>query len=262
MKRIEFIAPVDSLRGNLSGRQDLVYPTSDNKAYDSPVGSRNYARNYRASFIGAKRASDALKYFAVRTKSAIGMTAKVKKNMALQGGVGAMFAKIISSSTFATQYGFLMATYNAQSFAEPTSFRKWLSGKLRKMILTHTAQIVIGAAPKQVTIKNPWYDGTQTAGIEVTDEIVVKFWGELHLNGSYLYVDGTPVPITAGLDWDEQGENILGLSGLTFSNQTIGQNTFVKANDFYLLIDDEYVKENDSVVAMAKYDTTGEAPSA
>ena len=261
MKRIEFIAPVDSMRGNLSGRQDLVYPTSDNKAYDSPVGSRNYARNYRASFIGAKRASDALKYFAVRTKSAIGMTQKVKKNMALQGGVGAMFAKIISSSTFATQYGFLVATYNAQSFAEPTSFRKWLSGKLRKMILTHSEQVVIGAAPKQVTIKNPWFDGTQTTGIEVSDEILVKFWTELASNGFYFYVEGQKGIAFDEMSFDDVYSNA-NLNVLGLSVETIGSDEYVKQGGLYLLDGTTYVQSSVVIVAGKKYDLTSVAPTA
>lgn len=261
MKRIEFIAPVDSLRGNLSGRQNLVYPTSDNKAYDSPVGSRNYARNYRASFIGAKRASDALKYFAVRTKSAIGMTAKVKKNMALQGGVGAMIAKIISSSTFATQYGFLVATYNAQSFAEPTSFRKWLSDKLRKMILTHTAQIVIGAAPKQVTINNPWFDGTQTAGIEVSDEILVKFWTELASNSLYFYVEGQKGIAFDEMTFDDVCSNA-SLNVLGLSVETIEEDEYVKQGGLYLLDGTTYVQSSNDIVAGKKYDLTSVAPTA
>lgn len=38
MKRIEFIAPVEAMRGNLSGKQDLLYVENDNKAYEGPVG--------------------------------------------------------------------------------------------------------------------------------------------------------------------------------------------------------------------------------
>lgn len=84
MKRIEFIAPVEAMRGNLSrGKQNLLYADNNNPAWDAPVDKRSYARNYQPVFVGAKRSSDGHKYFSVKTKSASLITASSKEIMAL-----------------------------------------------------------------------------------------------------------------------------------------------------------------------------------
>ena len=55
MKRIEFISPVEAMRGNLSRtKQTLLYAENDNPAWDAPVDKRSYARNYQPIFVGAK----------------------------------------------------------------------------------------------------------------------------------------------------------------------------------------------------------------
>ena len=54
MKRIEFIAPVESMRGNLSGNQSLEYALNNNPAYDAPDGVQ-YARNYQPRLAPIKR---------------------------------------------------------------------------------------------------------------------------------------------------------------------------------------------------------------
>ena len=89
MKRIEFIAPVEAMRGNLSGKQELEYPLNENPAFYAPTG-KHYATNYQPRFIGAKRASDNLKYFAIRTKSAVNMTTNSILAMAALGAAGAI----------------------------------------------------------------------------------------------------------------------------------------------------------------------------
>lgn len=84
MKRIEFIAPVEAMRGNLSrGKQTLLYAENNNPAWDAPVDKRSYARNYQPIFVGAKRSRDGHKYFSVKTKTATLITAAAKLNMAL-----------------------------------------------------------------------------------------------------------------------------------------------------------------------------------
>lgn len=207
MKRIEFIAPVEAMRGNLSGTQkELEYPTNDNAAYESPVGSRNYAKNYSPKFIGAKRASDGLKYFAVRTKSAIGMTTTSKKQMAVLGGCGAIMAAILRDKT-AQIYTELVACYEyAKSRnSEIGSFRKYLSDQIMANLRGKQPAIFIGAKSNiaMVTVNNPWHStgyGPSALNVTITTESLVKFWSELADNAVVFYVNG--IKAIARVNWD------------------------------------------------------------
>lgn len=177
-KRIEFIAPVEAIRGQLSGRQNLLYAENDNKAYEGPVGSKNYARNYTPRFVGAKIASSGKKYFSVRTKSCNHLTAKAKKAMALLGGAGALYAGILAAK--GTTYANLYAQWiELTAMGETRSFRTCIMAAIR-VALQSGAENVIYAGPRgAVTFKNPWYDGTMTSDAMVSDLILTKFWMEL-----------------------------------------------------------------------------------
>lgn len=181
MKRIEFIAPVEAMRGNLSGKQDLLYAENDNKAYEGPVGQTNYARNYSPRFIGAKVAKSGQKYFTVRTKSANHLTAKAKHAMALLGGTGAMYAAIVANKT-STLY---QACYNQWLALTSTagmtdSFRKSLSDVIRAGLASKQAHILYTGPNGAVSIDNPWRaQDTQNPNVLVPQHIIVKFWTEL-----------------------------------------------------------------------------------
>lgn len=182
MKRIEFIAPVEAIRGNLSGKQkNLVYAENDNPAYEAPIG-RQYARNYRPSFIGAKRASDGLKYFSVKTKSATGLTLSSKKAMAVLGGAGALIAAILRDPSRKTALQ-LQLEYNIQHglVETGTSLRKWMSEKVQNA-LRMKAQIIdfkAGAGTTEVKVKNPWVEGGIAPEVGVGEIVLSKFWGML-----------------------------------------------------------------------------------
>lgn len=197
MKRIEFIAPVESMRGNLSGSQKLAYPTDNNAAYDSPVGSRNYANNYQPRFIGAKRSSDNLKYFAVRTKSAIGMTARSKHAMALLGGAGAMIGVILNTPSYkaSCEQVFDIATRAGKTSAK--SLRQYLTEKLleglqaKSTIIAMTAHL--GAESANFYARNPWVANASTVGgqtVSPSDKVLAKFWNELAANPIDFFVAG------------------------------------------------------------------------
>lgn len=191
MKRIEFIAPVEAMRGNLSGTQkNLEYPTDNNAAYESPVGSRNYARNYRPCFIGAKRAADGLKYFGVRTKSSIGMTSKAKHAMALLGGTGALYGAIVRDKSDAI-YLSLLNMYNRMVDTIPSfkvSFHKWLSNQLYTMLADYKEYVTIAGPGGSVQIDNPWMYSADEPNIHISSDILKKFWTELRKDGIVIKV--------------------------------------------------------------------------
>ena len=102
MKTIVFKNPIDYMRGNLSGRQSIEYGTNDGEAYDQPTGQKTAANNYQPRLIAkVLRApfADRKRYFQVRTKQSINMTQAMRMNLALMGGVGAIFAAIVSDKT-------------------------------------------------------------------------------------------------------------------------------------------------------------------
>lgn len=187
-KRIEFIAPVEAMRGNLSGNQKLLYAENNNPAYDSPVGSINYARNYQPRFVGAKLSANNLKYFAVRTKSAVNLTPNAKFAMALMGASGAIYAAMKKSATIWAQ---LVAAYVAYKGNGGTySIRQYATRSLMAGLRVKQADLYLSYGSATLVIKNPWYDGSQTAGIEVSQAILVKFWTELANNGITFVVGG------------------------------------------------------------------------
>lgn len=188
MKRIEFIAPVEAMRGNLSGTQKLEYPTNNNAAYEGPVGSVNYARNYGARFIGAKIAKSGKKYFTVRTKSANHLTAKSKKAMALLAGAGAIYAALIKATALKAQAEAVFA--KAQVLGDSRSFRKFMMDYIRAALIEHKATITLNIAGTSVSIDNPWGKFSGSLNITISDTIRIKFWNQLVSNPVEFTIDG------------------------------------------------------------------------
>jgi hypothetical protein len=190
MKRIEFIAPVEAVRGNLSGRQDLRYAENNNKAYESPAGSVNYARNYTPRYVGAKIAATGAKIFSVRTKNAVNMSPKAIKAMALLGGTGAIVGAILANKTGAPYANAYAQWLELKNLGSTDSFRKTLSGWVRKALVTKSQFINFTGPRPLTTINNPWYDGSQTAGATISQSVLVEFWGQLAPDAVVFTVNG------------------------------------------------------------------------
>lgn len=225
MKRIEFIAPVEAMRGNLSGAQKLQYPTDNQGAYEGPVGSVNYARNYSPRFVGSKRASDGRKYFSVRTKTANHLTAKSKKAMALMGGAGAMYAAIVNNKS-SQLYTSLMAMFlKVQELGDKRTFRKYLTDHLRAGLIAKSATIVVTGPLAPISIDNPWNTTSETPNVSVSQPVLVKFWGELANGAIEFFVLGNKGIAHDGDDFSNVitgNYNVLGLSEDGESNVKFG----------------------------------------
>lgn len=161
-KRIEFIAPVDSMRGNLSGSQDLVYAANDNKAYESPANRVNYAKNYRTSYVGAKRASDGLKFFGVKTKTATHTTQAAMTAMALMGATGVLFNLFKEAGARGNdqRWGQVVHNYENAFKKKYKSLRQYAMDVIRKALISKSATIVFGG-PTVATYQNPWISKTE-----------------------------------------------------------------------------------------------------
>ena len=268
-KRIEFIAPVESMRGSFSPKQRLLYAENNNPAFDAPVG-RQYARNYQPTFIGAKRAASNLKYFACKTKSATLVTPASKLRMAITGGVGAIYAAILEAETMRARLEYSWKNY----FKSQKTFRAWCFVYLTDMLTRKAKNIQMGrdAQGELIYVGNPWNASSTTTYMpDISEEVLVKFWLQLAA------VDGGAAPIYFTVD---------GRKGIAFNGITFDSNTFADINilnlqalevgrpedehqvmgivdgevNHYLQINGAYVDADAAVVTDGKYVTTEVAP--
>lgn len=212
MKRIEFIAPVEAMRGNLSGAQKLQYPTDNQGAYDGPAGAVNYARNYSPRFIGAKIAKSGKKYFAVKTKTANHLTAKSKQAMALLAGTGTIVGAILRNKTSETYTKLYSAWVKSIELGGTSTFRQFLSGSVRSMLINKSASYHVQVGEFGQDIYNPWVT-TQVTDYNIPMKIILKFWSELAPTGAFVVEVALPDGKSGVCPW---------ISGKTFAQMSEG----------------------------------------
>lgn len=179
MKRIEFIAPVEAMRGNLSGKQTLVYNPNNNPAWDANDNERSYALNYQPTFIGAKR-SDGLKYFQVKTKSAVTMSNAMREQCALlaaQSRVSYIIQHTIEGLADVQQQ-YEHSQYKAMGW----TFNRYLQTFIRAGLRSKSPAFFFNAAGyTSVAYNNPFTKSTIPGAIPINldPDILVKFWNQL-----------------------------------------------------------------------------------
>lgn len=235
MKRIEFISPVEAMRGNLSRtKQGLLYADNDNPAWDAPEGKRSYARNYQPIFVGAKVSKSGRKYFSVKSKTAITITPAVKQRMALLAASSEMANVIMMHLPL--QYP-LQQLYMAN---HPTgwSWKRWIMYYVRqgldeKKSITFPNYEQYAA----IRVKNPYINSLQPSDAvdlnqNFPDELLVKFWPQL-ANDPIIYAIGDLKGIAHnGDNW----ANVIGsnYNVLDVKTEEIDSVTYVTLDDQYL----------------------------
>lgn len=274
-KRIEFTPGIEAMRGSFSPKQKLQYALHNNPAFEAPVG-RQYARNYQANFVGAKRSATGLKYFFTKTKSATLVTSESKLRMAITGAAGAIFADIQRNATTANSIYYRLQYAWKEYYKSPKTFRAWCMEHLKSMLSIKSAATNMGhdAQGDIVYVHNPWYirQRPQTAYVpQIAEETLVKFWLQLAAddNGdtaSIFTVDGRKGIAFAGITFDSNtfaDINILNLQALEVGtpaeeHQVMG---IVDGTvNYYLQINGGYVDADAAVVANGRYVTTQVAP--
>lgn len=174
------LAPFDSVSGNISGAQKLLYAKNNNPSWDAPIGS-NTARNYKTRYIGVYRAANGMNTFAVRTKSIANNSEKMRKYQALFGGAAACYNAASMDLMIITK---LQAAYQSERQHKPgLTFRKWLTDYMYWMLDEKLPSIAISTPLGSVTINNPWVTGgSGTTNLDISDEVLVKFWTYLANN--------------------------------------------------------------------------------
>lgn len=263
MKRIEFISPVEAMRGNLSRtKQTLLYAENDNPAWDAPVDKRSYARNYQPIFVGAKVAKSGRKYFAIKTKTAITITAAAKTRMALLA-VSSEIANILDKDL--RVIASLQELY-AANHPVGWSYKRWMMSYIREGLSAKTAITFPGYEQlAAVFIKNPYIDTVQpSSAVDISeyfkDELLVKFWPQLandpvgfmvgekkgiaHVDDDFLSVIGSQynvLGLTSENNYVKCGEQWVAksdeseISGYSYVEDT----DTIQNGDTFILVDDE-----------------------
>lgn len=270
MKRIEFIAPVESMRGNLSGGQSLEYADNNNPAYEAPNGVQ-YARNYQPRFIGAKRGADGLKYFAVRTKSATNLKASTRRPMAIVGVTAAIRSALMQAH--AADYAKMQQAFDYLKTNEllpegQNTFKKWFDANVKAMLLYKRTTWAFTQASISFTLHNP-YDIVSAESLVIKQSIWVKFAPFFIIpttSGNVVLtfaIDAKTFIATGpeGIDWDDlvagastqvnvnYKQNLAGLS----QSDEVAQNPLYNGLPIYL--NEVMVGKDDAVVDDAKYTT-------
>lgn len=284
-RQIEFLAPVEAMRGNLSGKQELLYPTQDNTAWDAPSGQRSYARNYKPRYIGNKRSSNLKTYFSVKRRQAVYQSEDSKFNQALLGATQAIYAAIRNSSERMPGTNYLIWDYLQMIYRQKREYGELDARTTPRMYITDTIRealdmktTAIGFQAPSLTnlvVLNPWNHTTNPAGsvtVSVSTSVLVKFWTQLAPNGMYFYVRNE-----TGISLKESGESesaytfddlISGINSspnvLALTTETIGSAAYVKYGANYLQKADRstYVTAVDIPAVDEKFLLTTVAPSA
>lgn len=269
MKRIEFIAPVESMRGNLSGGQSLEYADNNNPAYEAPNGVQ-YARNYQPRFIGAKRGADGLKYFSVRTKSATNLKATTRRTMAILGVTAAIRSALQASGQLNNLKAEFEILKQAGTLPEgQNTFNKWFSANIKTMLVYKRAEwrfTLPGVGI--VSIHNP-FDLNSAEALAIKQSIWVKFATFFLIPATagnvvlMLAIDGKSIVAQGAKDftWNTLISGIStqinvnykqNLAGLSLSDDPVAKTLY---NDLPIYLNEIEVSASDAVTASDKYTT-------
>ena len=209
MRKINYIAPVDSMQGNLSGSQVLKYAENMNPAWDAPDGLQP-AKNYKPRYVAARRAKDGAVYFAVKTKSSVNINAASRTRLAALGCLAATIAVLKDENAPGSNIQIGAITYNAwgilinaykyaadeNGIATGETLEKWVNDSLYQMYVNTQEmwnvayRTVQGGTLQRVNILNPFCSNAITSGyfyITLPQRLYNKFNIALH-GGTLSYV--------------------------------------------------------------------------
>lgn len=284
-RRIEFLAPVEAMRGNLSGKQALKYPTKNNSAWDAPSDKRSYSINYNTRYIGAKKSANGLKYFAVKKRAAVTNTPAQRNAQALLGASKHIADDMLRDLTIlprlvAMYRGYAEHGYQYQPAWIPSdlvqgsgtaSIRKYLMRNIRDLtLIPKNKQFVVQPqSGSDIIYNNPWrFDNNSGTKVENIQFLIEKFWKQLAMGDPcYFYIAGNVGIadeqdsfndiISGAGDSYNYTYNVLGLT-----TETVDSVPYVKYGNLYVIdVNGDYVKGSDIIAPGETYYVKDIAPS-
>ena len=242
------------MSGLLGTKQDLRYAENDNKAFESPAGRVNYARNYQPGVVAARVARTGLKYFAIKTKTAFKASVKALKQCAVMGASSAIYGISIANASLKAQLDAVYALAKAAGYEG--TFHKFVTGFIRAALENYAATIVVAFQGTSVNLGNNPFTSAETA-IAISSKMLVKFWNQLVEDAWDFTVDGEK-----GICFDGDGfDGVIALSRINVLGLSIS-GSYVKKGDFWLLTPGgDYVGNDDGITNHAKYTLTDQAPA-
>lgn len=156
------------MRGNISGRQDLSYIEEGGRAYSVPVGTKVAASGYSPRIIAKVMhygRRDSVRFFQVRTRSSVNMTAAMRESLALMGGAGAIYAAIVRDKTSAIYQQCL------QACPANMTLRAFLIPLIKNGLTAKSEHITIASG---IYIVNPWVSSDPPT-VSIPTTIIDKF---------------------------------------------------------------------------------------
>lgn len=234
MKRIVYSPLVEQVRGSLTGAQALRYAREYNKAWYSPKGEKNAARNYHANYIGKVSARTNEPYLVIRKRSSVKMSEAMIRQMAAQGGCAAVYNSLLASNQAATARILYQHFHDEGSIPSDWSFRRYWWQDLFAMIKQGSSYVSTRWGAYEVRCENPWrkLDGVITT--PVSDDIRLKFWTVLGAPGcKVLEVNDRGIKLQMMYDGESIWEDVLqqNYNTLGFS---VDVNENVRLGDYYI----------------------------
>lgn len=101
-KKIDYIMPINWIRGNISGAQSITYDGV--RAYELSTTDKVSADYYRPTLVAKYMGARDKRYYQVRTVSSVHLSAAYRKNLAVMGGAGAIYAAMVNNGSNAQRY--------------------------------------------------------------------------------------------------------------------------------------------------------------
>lgn len=269
-RSIEFIAPVEAMRGNLSGKQDLLYPTKNNSAFDAPSDKTSYATNYQPRYIGNKRSASGKKYFAVKRKSAVHITSAQRLAMALLAMSQTIAAYIEQNAptTPVNVLAQLQSRWNTdvQGGYYKGTFRAWLAVFVREALLykRHINVTNLSGTRSSIYFRNPYISTTlPVTGHEVAinKRLLVRFWMQLADNAITFSVAGQTGIARSGMTFAQVISNsTLNVLLLDLTQDQPAYITLGQQSIYLLNTEGDFVTEDNVIANSAIFTTTTESP--
>lgn len=264
MRQLVMIEPFAAARGNLSGKQNLRYPTKNNSAWDSPSNKRNYATNYTARYIGAVRSRDGKSYFAVKKRTAVTMSPAMRQQQAILGGTKAIYDALVHNPL---TVGRLQALYmeSPERNTYGWSMYKWAYSQISGQVENKIAGIRIigklnGGTP--LVVQNPWISTPVSGAVTITisADVLAKFWMQL-ANSPVEFTVGSATGVAhSGDAFSSVIASKYNVLGLTVSED------IVKLGDLFLCYDDsegtKTIVQSDDIVTTSPSYYLSDSPGA